>query len=373
LGQGADSVLIRHAGGSWHSPEVHRYSNEDDLKRTLQESPQLLASCSEAVLFVDEFTVPVAGSVDLLGVSAKGDITLVECKLGSNPEIRRSVIGQVFAYAAGLWRMTYREFDDHFSARRKGVTVEAAVRNSLQSLDSEPWNEEQFRSNLSENLESGRFTLVIAVDQITEELKRVVPYINTHTQDDTRFLALELGIVRDGDVEVVLPSVFGLESAGEKRSVDRKNWTPADYFQRLGEYGEAADQFVRAVSDYCEKNGAIVSGGAGLTPSLNVRVPVGASQSALWRSAFYNAGPSFELNFGSLRDIVPLGTLSECANVMRSIDGVSAKYTSLAPDFRGYPAIPVVPTLTQSGASEIVIRALSVVLSALRPARVPTN
>ena len=36
--------------------------------------------------------------------------TLVECKLQSNIEIKRKVVGQVLAYASGFWRMSYDEF-----------------------------------------------------------------------------------------------------------------------------------------------------------------------------------------------------------------------------------------------------------------------
>lgn len=47
--------------------------------------------------------------------SASGQMTLVECKLAANPEICRNVIGPVFAYAAGLWRLSCDAFNRRFT------------------------------------------------------------------------------------------------------------------------------------------------------------------------------------------------------------------------------------------------------------------
>ena len=55
---------------------------------------------------VEEFWIPEAGTVDLLVVDRTGGLTLVECKLRANPEIRREVVGQILAYAGGLSHRT---------------------------------------------------------------------------------------------------------------------------------------------------------------------------------------------------------------------------------------------------------------------------
>jgi hypothetical protein len=70
-------------------------------------------------VFVHETGLPGSGSTDLLGVDSDGNVYIVECKLASNSEIRRKVIGQVLEYAAFLWNMPYEDFDQLFS-RRKG-------------------------------------------------------------------------------------------------------------------------------------------------------------------------------------------------------------------------------------------------------------
>lgn len=364
MSQEQGTLLIRHTGGLWSSPETHTYRDEEMLKLMLRDSPQLLALCSEGSVFVDELTVPLVGSVDLAGVGAKGDITLVECKLGSNPEIRRSIIGQIFAYAAGFWKMTYEDFDRLFTARLKGVSLVDAVRRGLSESDVAVWQSEQFRLNVADNLAAGRFTLVIAVDRITDELKRIVPYVNTHTVSEVRFLALEIGYVKDADVEVIWPVTYGQESAEEKQPVHRRTWAVNAYFEKLREGGEAAERFVNAMAAFSQGRGALLEGGGGPSPSLNARFDFDGQRKALWSSYFQSTGASFDLNFEYIADLLPHETLRECRDTLCTIDGVPQRYAKLRPDFRSRPSLPIDPVLIQAGAAETVTRALSVLLDA---------
>ena len=49
--------------------------------------------------------MPISGTgkADVVIVDASGDITVVECKLAANPEIRRRVVGQLLAYSSAIW------------------------------------------------------------------------------------------------------------------------------------------------------------------------------------------------------------------------------------------------------------------------------
>ena len=63
--------------------------------------------------------MPISGTgkADVVIVDASGDITVVECKLAANPEIRRRVVGQLLAYASAIWQMSFEEFDDAFATQ----------------------------------------------------------------------------------------------------------------------------------------------------------------------------------------------------------------------------------------------------------------
>ena len=114
------------------------FINERLLQEMLAESPAWL-ELKEPVVVVRELRVPGVGKVDLAAVGLSGRITLVECKLANNPEIRRSVVGQLFAYAAGLWRCSYDDFASLFAARQ-GRSLAAAVEDLADIQDD--WDED---------------------------------------------------------------------------------------------------------------------------------------------------------------------------------------------------------------------------------------
>ncbi len=115
-------------------------------------------------------------------VDAKGDITIVECKLAKNRDIRRKVIGQLFDYAAALWKLDIEDLEQ--SLAEGGTPSRDPV------LDSTRWQETAFRDAVSDNLDNGAFRLIIAVDEITKRLKRTVVFINSRTPLEVRVLEL---------------------------------------------------------------------------------------------------------------------------------------------------------------------------------------
>ena len=158
-------VLFRRHG-AWQEPAVQVYGNEKELQHLLQTAPSLLPS-SAPLAVVNEFWIPDVGSVDLVGVDTAGVITVVECKLRANPQIRREVVGQALAYAGGLWEMTFEAFADTF-AKRAGKSLFAAVHEA----SGVEITDEELRQGVAGCLATGAFRIVIAVDAITEELKR---------------------------------------------------------------------------------------------------------------------------------------------------------------------------------------------------------
>src|SRR5207249_4092094 len=124
-------------------------------------------------------------------------LTLIECKLAANPEIRRAVVGQIFAYASGLWRM---HGDDLDAAWRARSTTGAGLRQAAEALAGhraieEPFDGTVFMQRISENLALGRMRLVVAVDTITSELRRIIEFLNDRTQPELQVIALELDYV----------------------------------------------------------------------------------------------------------------------------------------------------------------------------------
>jgi hypothetical protein len=168
---------------------------EYKLRDRIWESPSLLPGFDGPAAAAKEVPVRRAGSADVVVVNAEGEIAIVECKRATNPESRRSVIGQVFEYAAGLWKLDYSGFERLLKSRGTLLTEPFE--------ETRGWKSGSFRRAVSRNLEAGDFRLFIAVDEMTETLKkrldRTVTLLNSQLPK-VRFLALALP--RDGSVEV---------------------------------------------------------------------------------------------------------------------------------------------------------------------------
>lgn len=226
-------LLVRREGGTWDSPGVSAYGNEQQLRDLLAEQPTLIPGLTDPVAAVTELHVPDTGFVDVAAIDGSGALTLVECKLASNPEIRRQVLGQVLAYASGLWRVELPRFEALWEARHpKRHGIARAVLGEDHLAEDGDLLREAVRAALAE----GRFALVLAVDSITPELRRTVEYLNAHTIGEVSVLALELRYAKEGPVEMIIPRVFGAELAASVTRVGhRRQWSEDDVIAALDE------------------------------------------------------------------------------------------------------------------------------------------
>jgi hypothetical protein len=143
-----------------------------------------------------------AGPVDVCILNGDGDITVVECKLASNPERRRMVVGQVLDYAAAIWTAGPDEFVAAWRARGGNDLAEELPPDAYQRM----------RSHVGE----GRIHLCLAVDLIDAELRRLIEFLNRVTRPGVMVTASQLTYARHGDVEILIPTTFGAELAAAK-------------------------------------------------------------------------------------------------------------------------------------------------------------
>jgi RecB family endonuclease NucS len=95
------TILVRADGEAWREPSQAGYLSEADMQEMLAEQPSLIPGVGHQAGAAREFYTGV-GPSDVVVVDLNGTITLVECKLASNVEIRRKIVGQVLNYAARL-------------------------------------------------------------------------------------------------------------------------------------------------------------------------------------------------------------------------------------------------------------------------------
>lgn len=329
-------VLIRHVGGAWHEPSSSAFSNEKELQDLVKLSPTLLPG-GDPLAVVDELSIPGVGYVDLVGVGADGQLVIVECKLKANPEIRREVIGQVLAYAGGIWRMSYEEFRAAFE-HRAGTSLYSAVQSATSTQLEEP----ALVAAITANLEAGAFRLVVAVDQITPELRTIIEFVNSHTIETVQVQALELDYSRDGDVELLDPVVYGVETVTKKKSgTAGTKWTQQTFSEQIADKCSGPDQeWLQRLIAHADAHGQAVYG-SGITPGMSGHYPIAGTTVSLWSIYLYDSGPKVALNIGTLAEKVSeqaaiqwLTQLNTEPALAQVLAGISAS------NLNKYPGIP---------------------------------
>ena len=260
---------------------------EMELQKLLIEAPSLIPvdeireDISPFVIAVDEFGLPGSGNTDVLAFNPKGDIAIIECKLAANPESKRKVVGQILEYGAYLWEMNYETLNERVK-KRKGKSLSQLIEEAInrEPINAQPrnegtaeesatmeWDEEEFRSKVEEQLKSGSFLLIIVVDEINEELKRIVRYLNECGNPAFSFHALEMNRFQSGNVEILVPYLNGVSTKPPTTS-RRKPWSEREFFDVLTENVPDIVDMVRNLYEWAKsiakKGGSKVSFGTGV-------------------------------------------------------------------------------------------------------------
>jgi hypothetical protein len=201
-----EPILIRQADGTfaqWTQPETSAYENESHLQEVLASHPTQIPGVLEGAIAVREFRTS-AGPIDICVLSPNGRVTVVECKLEKNSEKRRMVVGQLIDYASALRSDGVKRFRETWSAKSETDLDNYLDPDSVQELEM--------------SLNGGRINLCLAVDQIDEDIQRLVEYLNLITADSVMVTALQLAYAKLGSIEVLIPSTFGAEIAHAKKT-----------------------------------------------------------------------------------------------------------------------------------------------------------
>lgn len=210
-------------------------------EKGISESPQTGVRWAIDHLMVDQDAVP----------------TLVEVKRGANPEIRRTIVGQMLEYAShavSTWtgdelRQTFEK-----TSRGQGVDPEEALEELLQTGD-DP-DADGFWQKVATNLAARRLRLLFVADEIPDPLQRVVEFLNEQ-MSGIEVLAVEIKQFRNQSLQTVVPRVLGRTAKAHGRGPGSS--TPTLRRGTFLEWFEDAD--VRGAAerllDVAEESGAI--------------------------------------------------------------------------------------------------------------------
>jgi hypothetical protein len=209
----------------------HPYDSEGLLQELLAKYPNLLAGDQmdaedpkRWLLVSREMGVPGEGeggdrwSLDHLFLDQDAIPTLVEVKRSSDTRIRREVVGQMLDYAANAieyWPVeTIRaRFEKTCELQRiDPATVLAAFLG-------EGGDGEEFWQAVKTNLQAGRGRLVFVADEIPQELRRVVEFLNGQ-MDPAEVLAVEIKqYAGEAKLKTLVPRLIGQTAAAGQRKV----------------------------------------------------------------------------------------------------------------------------------------------------------
>ncbi len=282
----AERIYNRSGDGGLEPLEELPFATEDDLQRLIAEHPELLdgeqmrpGDPRRWLLITREMGIAKTPdssawwSLDHLIVDQDAMPTLVEVKRGSNPEIRRTIVGQMLEYAAHAshtWtadqmRQTYEE-----SARNIGLDPDEEIRQLLQA-DGEP-DSDAFWENVATNLAAKRLRLLFVADEIPDELERVVEFLNAQ-MPNIEVLAVEIKQFRGGASQTLVPRVLGRIAATSSSgtSAPRRRLTRETFLDEFTSE-EARDAAAKLLDVAEEHGGSPTPGSSGVSIRIGCRV-----------------------------------------------------------------------------------------------------
>ena len=218
----AERIYTRAERGRLEPLEEKPFSTEDELQALIAEHPELLDGeqirpgdprrwilISREKGIAETSDAAARWAIDHLIIDQDAVPTLAEVKRGSNPEIRRTIVGQMLEYAAhAAQTWTADELRQTFekSTNERGLDPSHELATLLQA-DGEV-DADRFWRDVSTNLEARRLRLLFVADDIPDPLERVVEFLNRQ-MPDIEVLAVEIKQFRGKSTQALVPRVIG--------------------------------------------------------------------------------------------------------------------------------------------------------------------
>jgi hypothetical protein len=202
------------------------------------------------VLVTRELPITAEGtsfSLDHLFLDEDGVPTLVECKLASNPQHRREVIGQALEYAS-WFAFDGSEVIRRYLVARCGDAADDEVRDAFSDGDEDEFDIEAYWHRVDDQLRQGRMRILFVGDTVSPLVRRVAEFLNRELRN-IEVLAVEYAVWEDDvGTRVLVPTVHGLtidKHVSSGASTPARVWT--------------ADEWLAAFE---ERNGVEIANGA---------------------------------------------------------------------------------------------------------------
>lgn len=192
--------------------QVEGFHSEDELVALIEKYPEIIPS-KEIVgeETADDFSLHfmvlkreagvAPGSIDLLLLDNQAIPTVIEAKLHANREIRRTVIGQGLEYVADLVTKTAQDLLEIVGTDSFDLTP---VRDYIDEQE----DEETFMTQLNNNLSQGAIRLIILADELPQETRKVIEFLNSYS--NLMVFGMEVKqIIADNERRIIIVDLVG--------------------------------------------------------------------------------------------------------------------------------------------------------------------
>lgn len=206
------TAIWQNDGTRWRLLAPAGFPDEAALHGLVEQAPHILPLAGDPRLVVVGREVLLGGNwADLIAVETSGRLAIIELKLAKNAEARRAVVAQILTYAAYLRGMDPVTLErdvlgPHLQQRGYPDLAEAVRANDQEHA----FDGEIFRVQLADGLRTGRFRLVLVLDEAPPELVRLVGYLEAVT-DQLLIDLIAVSSYEIGDSQVVIPRRVDLE------------------------------------------------------------------------------------------------------------------------------------------------------------------
>jgi len=210
-----------------------------------------------------------SGSIDLLAIDQNGGVYVIETKLYKNAD-KRKVLAQVLDYGAGLWR-SYRSVPEFLSRLEEAArkAPKRPLREEIQAqFDLEGDDVDQVLARAAENVLAGRFRFVVLMDQMDEDLKNLISFVNANSEFSV--FGVELEFYGLGDATLAIPRLYGAETTRTTGTTAAATVRDEAFFEQAEK--RLSGQYVSALRELYEFSCAeadTVKWGRGTTGSFN--------------------------------------------------------------------------------------------------------
>jgi hypothetical protein len=295
------AVILLKTGEKARKLDLKPLPDERSLQKYIVENPGCLPveeieEDLRLVVVAKEFPAG-SGAIDALGVDQAGAVYIIETKLYGNADKRR-VLAQVLDYGAGLW-MDYRHGSDFLMKLEDNAlrTLKRSAREAIEKefeLNAEETN--RLLANAAQNIVDGRFGFVVLMDQIDENLKNLITFVNANSEFTVYGIELDFyGI--DEQSTLAIPRLHGAETPKNIPSKSHARIADEAFFQQATD--TASPEVVsalRALYQFSLEQADVVKWGRGVTGSFNPRFKAISAKSLY---SVYSDGRLY-VNFGGL-------------------------------------------------------------------------